>query len=339
LGFTRFAALMKNTLLILFLAAFLGSCSTDFETNAPWKEITVVYGLLNPNDAVQYIRIGKAFLGEGNAYTMAQVDDSINYGDVLDVKIERFLNGNLMETHVLNRIDSIPKDLNGIFAAPHMVLYADINRFDTLVNESIYKLTVTNRETGNVVTASTKTIENFSIGLPTRTYTANLTGSVPTLTWKLKPSARGKIYGITQYINYLETDTTTHITVAKSVEWYIADKLTSGNSNTDVTFPFAKEDFYRLLGADCEVNPNVVRTLAANPLDVYISAGTEELYTYMQVTEQNSGIVQDKPLYSNIENGVGLFTSRNTQVRHVHLTADTYSALDSSVYTKDFFDK
>ena len=326
---------MKNTLLIFFIVAFLGSCSTDFETNAPWKETMVVYGLLNPNDAVQYIRISKAFLGEGNAYMMAQVSDSINYGDVLDVKIERFLNGNLMETHVLNRIDTIPKDLNGTFAAPYMVMYADINRFDTLPNESIYKLTVTNRVSGNVITASTKTIENFTIGLPTRTYTANLTGSVPTITWKLKPSERGKIYGITQYINYLETDTITNITVAKSVEWYIADKLTSGNSSTDITFPFAKEDFFRLLGADCEVKPQVRRTLAANPLDVYISAGTEELYTYMQVTEQNTGIVQDKPLYSNIENGVGLFSSRTTQLEHVQLSGETYAALDTSIYTKD----
>jgi len=323
---------MKNYLLIFFIAIILGSCETDFDTSAPWKEVMVVYGMVNPNDAVQYIRVSKAFLGEGNAYVMAKEEDSLNYGDVLDVKIERFLNGNLMETHILSRIDSIPKDLDGTFAAPNMVLYADINRFDTILNESIFKLTITNRISGLVVTASTKMIENFTIGLPTRNYSANLTGTIPTLTWKLKPSERGKIYGITQYINWLETDTVTNITVSRSVRWYLADKLTSGNPNTDVTFPFAKEDFYRLIGDNCEVNPHIIRTLAANPLDVYISAGTEELYTYMQVTEQNTGIVQDKPLYTNIENGVGLFTSRNTQVRHVHLSGETYAALDTSQY-------
>jgi hypothetical protein len=218
-----------------------------------------------------------------------------------------------------------------------MELYADTNSLhpSTAIDESIYKLTVTNRVTGNVVTASTKIIENFHIIAPVANVLYNFTGTVPTQTWKLNPSLLGRIYGITQYINYLETDTITGITVAKSVEWYLADKLTTGSTSTALTFPFAKNDFYRLLGQNIVVRPNVRRALAANPVDVYLSSGTEELYTYMQVTEQNTGIVQDKPLYTNIENGVGLFTSRTTQVRHIQLSADTYSALDTSEYTKD----
>jgi hypothetical protein len=329
---------MKNLLLIFFVSIFIGSCSTDFETIAPWKETMVVYGLLNPNDAVQYIRISKAFLGEGNAYVMAGKEDSLYYGDVLDVKIERWLNGNLMETHSLVRIDTIPKDLNGTFAAPKMILYADTTRLDSNVNENTYKLIITNRESGLVVTSSTKNIEFFPVLSPTRNYTANLTGFVPSLSWRINPSARGKIYGITQFINYIETDTVTGVTVSKSVEWYLADKLSTGNTSSVISFPFAKNDFYRLLGASIVDRPNIRRTLDSHPLDVYISSGTEELYTYMQVTQQNTGIVQDKPLYSNIENGVGLFTCRTTQIRHVQLSPETYTALkDTSSYTKDYF--
>jgi len=328
---------MKNYILIFFLALILGGCSTDFETNAPWKETMVVYGLLNPNDAVQYIRISKAYLGEGNALMMAQEPDSIYYSDILDVKIERFLNGNLLETHQLIRIDTIPKDLYGTFSSPYLVLYADTHSLHPsgVVSDEIYKLTVTNRNSGLVVTGSTNIIENFHIGLPTLNYTANFVGGVPSLSWKLNPSDRGKIFGITQYINYIETDTTTQITTAKSIEWYVGDKLTTGNSNSVMTFPFVKDDFYRLLGDNIEVDPKMKRTMAGNPLDVFISAGTEELYTYMQVTDQNTGIVQDKPLYSNIEGGVGLFTSRTTQVRHVQLHPETIAYLDSSDYTKD----
>ena len=327
---------MKNFLLISLLAVILGSCSTDFETNAPWKETMVVYGFLNPNDAVQYIRISKAYLGEGNALVMAKESDSIYYGDILDVKLERFLNGNLMETHTLIRIDTVPKDLNGTFAAPYMVLYADTHSLHPSPNldENIYKLTITNRESGLTVTASTKMIENFHVVLPNSSL-VNLTGTVPSLTWKFYPSERGKIYGITQYINYVETDTVTGVIEYKSVKWYLADKLTTGNTATLMTFPFAKNDFYRLLGADVVEKPNIKRSLAANPFDVHISAGTEEVYTYMQVTEQNTGIVQDKPLYSNIEGGVGLFSSRPTQIFHTHVSVETIAALDTSIYTKD----
>jgi hypothetical protein len=329
---------MKNVLFVFFVSLFIGSCTTDFETTAPWKETMVVYGLLDPNDSVQYIRISKAFLGEGNAYVMAGEEDSLYYGDVLDVKIERWQNGTWRETHTLVRIDTIPKDLNGTFAAPKMILYADPVRLDTNLNENVYKLIITNRESGLVVTASTQNIEFFPVLSPTRTYEANLTGYVPSLSWRINPSERGKIYGITQFINYIETDTVTGVSVSKSVEWYLADKLTTGNTTSVISFPFAKNDFYRLLGASIVDRPNIKRTMAAHPLDVYITAGTEELYTYMQVTQQNTGIVQDKPLYSNIENGVGLFTCRTTQIRHVQLSAQTYTALeDTSSYTKDYF--
>jgi len=328
---------MKNFLLIFLLAVILGSCSTDFETNAPWKETMVVYGFLNPNDAVQYIRISKAYLGEGNALLMAKESDSLYYRDILDVKLERFLNDNLMETHALIRIDTIPKDVNGTFAAPYMVLYADTHSLHPSPNldENIYKLTITNRESGLIVTASTKIIENFHIILPNSTSLVNLTGTVPSLTWKFNPSTRGKIYGITQYINYTETDTVTGIVEYKSVKWYLTDKLTTGNTATLMTFPFVKNDFYRLLGDDVVEKPNIKRALSANPFDVHISAGTEEVYTYMQVTEQNTGIVQDKPLYSNIEGGVGLFSSRTIQIVHTQLSAESKAALDTSIYTKD----
>jgi hypothetical protein len=296
----------------------------------------VVYGFLNPNDAVQYIRISKAYLGEGNALIMAQEADSLYYGDILDVKMERFLNGNLLETHILSRIDTIPKDMYGTFAAPYMVLYADTNSLhpSNILDESIYKLTITNRQSGLVATASTKIIENFDIIVPGSIPT-NLTGTVPSVNWKIHASDRGKIYGVTQYINYIETDTVTGISETKSVVWYLSDKLTPGNTSTIMNFPFAKADFYRLLGADVVERPNIKRSLAANPFDVYFSAGTEEIYTYMQVTQQNTGIVQDKPLYSNIENGVGLFSSRTTQLEHVQLSGETYAALDTSIYTKD----
>jgi hypothetical protein len=329
---------MKKINLLFILFGFLCGCSTDFDTVAPWKEIMVVYGLLNPNDNIQYIRVSKAFLGEGNALVMAQQPDSIYYGNVLTVKIEHFLNGTLTDSDTLSLVDSadVPKE-SGTFSAPYQQVYAYTKPIPdlTTTNGSSYKLTITNRVTGNVVTASTEMIEELSISLPYTNYVANFAGSVSSLTWKMHPSEFGKIYGITQYINYLETDTNTNITVAKSVKWYLGDKLATDNLNSYVTFPFSKSDFYRLLGDNIEPNPVMKRSLAPEPFDIYVSSGTEELYTYMQVTNENTGIVQDKPLYSNIVNGIGLFTCRNTRKISIQLHGDTYAALDTSVYTKD----
>ncbi len=326
---------MKKINLLIVLLAFLSGCSTDFETIAPWKETMVVYGLLNPNEPVQYIRISKAYLGEGNAMVMAQQGDSLYYGDILDVKIERYLNNGLVESHALIKIDTVPKDTNGLFAAPYQEVYAYPYSLHPSANSdgSIYKLTVTNRSTGNVVTASTKLIENFNISSPNSTSLYKF--HIPSNSWKLISSEKGSIYGITQKINYVEINTVTNDTAYKSIDWYLGDKVSIPDVEAEIRFPFVPTDLYRLLGDNIAIDPNMTRHLAANPIEVYVSGGTEELYTYMQVTQENTGIIQDKPLYTNIENGIGLFTSRNTRKISILLAADSYAALDTSAYTRN----
>jgi len=327
---------MKKLKVSLILFCFLYSCSTDFDTIAPWKETTVVYGLLNPNDAIQYIRISKAYLGEGNAVTMAQEPDSVYYGDILDVKMERFLNNVIVEANPLVRIDTVPKNLDGDFIAPYQVIYAyPYSMNPSTVNDgSIYKITITNRNSGNVVTASSKAIENFPVTVPNSVsgYKFNSPGG---LTWKITSSALGKVYGIMQKINYVEIDNVTHDSAFKSIDWFLGDKVAISETPAEIKFPFASNDLYRLLGGNIAVDPNKTRHLASNPIDVYVSAGTEELYTYMQVNDENSGIVQDKPLYTNIQNGIGIFTGRTTRKISVHLHSDSYAALDTSIYTRD----
>jgi hypothetical protein len=53
------------------------SCHNKLEVLAPYKESVSVYGLLNQDDTVNYIRIGRVYLGEGNAVQMAAVQDSV----------------------------------------------------------------------------------------------------------------------------------------------------------------------------------------------------------------------------------------------------------------------
>ena len=65
------------------------SCSTDVELNADYKDITVIYALLDKNSEYQYIKVNKAFLGEASVAEMASVSDSFTYktADVSVIKI------------------------------------------------------------------------------------------------------------------------------------------------------------------------------------------------------------------------------------------------------------
>ncbi len=327
---------MKNAAAVVLFFIFLNACSTDFETIAPWKETMVIYGLLNPNDAVQYVRISKAYLGEGNALKMAEEADSIYYRDSLIVTMERWQSNLVQESQVLQLCDpnEVPKD-TGIFAAPYQAVYKYTLSMHpgNAEDNSIYKIIVTNRTTGNVVTASTKIIENFNIISPNSVsaYKFNTISQ----TWKMTSSRKGKIYGILQKIKYAEVNTVTNDTVHKSIDWNLGDKTSISNAQAELTFPFACRDLYRLLGDACDPDPNITRFLEATPVDVYVGAGTEEMYAYIQVTNPNSGIVQDRPLYTNVTNGIGFFSCRTTRKIGIHLHPDTYAALDTSFYTRD----
>src|SRR5690242_20706024 len=71
----------KSISAFLFALAALAytGCKNDLNVLAPYKDIPVVYGLLDQKDSVHYIRVNKAFEGSGDAYTMAKQYDSINY--------------------------------------------------------------------------------------------------------------------------------------------------------------------------------------------------------------------------------------------------------------------
>ena len=58
----------KWTLLLPVLAvasAFVG-CKEDVELNAPYRSDTVIYGILDPVQDTQWVRINRTWLGDGN---------------------------------------------------------------------------------------------------------------------------------------------------------------------------------------------------------------------------------------------------------------------------------
>ena len=59
-----------------------------------------------------------------------------------------------------------------------------------------------------------------------------------------------------------------------------------------------------------EISESSVVSRLVNRVEFLFSVAGDELNTYMEVNEPSSGIVQDKPDYTNIENGIGLFSCR-----------------------------
>ena len=123
---------MKKIIAAFLLFGFLlPSCSTDFDLTSDWKDVTIVYGLLDKDVNYNYIRIEKAFLDQTtNALTIAQIPDSIYYKR-LNVELQEFNNGNLINTIPLEEINgdtmNISKD-TGIFASSPNILFNSSTR-------------------------------------------------------------------------------------------------------------------------------------------------------------------------------------------------------------------
>ena len=80
--------MLKKTVFVLSLFLVLASCSTDVELYADYKEVPVVYGLLDVSADTNYIKITKAFCSDNdhpiNANEVALIYDSSNYAYKLD---------------------------------------------------------------------------------------------------------------------------------------------------------------------------------------------------------------------------------------------------------------
>lgn len=91
-------------------------CAEDFRINAPPEDIWVVYGVLNPGDSIQYVRISKAFQPNSNALDSAQTGTFTVRGLRVQLK-------GADQVYEATQIDSAMRDPNGDFG-PVMTLYA-----------------------------------------------------------------------------------------------------------------------------------------------------------------------------------------------------------------------
>lgn len=83
---------MKKLFLIAIpLFSLLVSCKVDFSPNAEWKDVPVVWCLLDQYDDTVWVRVQRCYVGNDNLYNYTQVSDSIYYPqDAITVTLEKW---------------------------------------------------------------------------------------------------------------------------------------------------------------------------------------------------------------------------------------------------------
>ncbi len=311
--------------LIFSSLLFFNSCETDFDINANYQDVTVVFGLLD-QDSTTYVKINKAFLGEGNALIMAQIEDSSNYLNELNVTIEEWSGSDHLNTFELDTITITNKE-EGVFYNPYQILY----KTDAPLNEdNTYKLRIINGE--KEITSETKLINDFYMTKPRAggTYIVLTETTQKAVEWV--SAINGKRYEVVIRFNYKEKFIDQADTVYKHIDWVLGTvKSNTSIGGEEMEMIYFGESFYFLCAQNIPYNDQSIEDkvhyrLPLN-LDFIISVAGEDMNTYMEVNEPSSSIVQDKPEFTNIENGIGLFSSRYQKTRSKLLKSESVAIL------------
>ncbi|MCP4294029.1 MAG: hypothetical protein GY786_00280, partial [Proteobacteria bacterium] len=119
-------------------------------------------------------------------------------------------------------------------------------------------------------------------------------------------------------LNYFEVPNGTTDTIPRYLDWPQGTQFADNTQGSgEIEIWVSGDAFYDNL--DRKLDKTFVGHRLAGTVDYFVAAAGEEYDTYMNVNGPSTSLVQDRPEYTNIENGIGLFSSRYFKDRNLQL--------------------
>lgn len=314
-------------LVICFTIVLSQGCSNEIDVLASYEESASIYALLDPNLSTQFVKINKVFVNP-NARTsdVAKIADSL-YFDSIAPEIVELGTGRRI---ALFKANVLLKD-SGYFVNSPNYLYVTKER---IYSNQQYSIEVKLPKTGKVISASTNIANTPFLMQPVSAFQNVI--NIPeagSLVIQFQSAKNTKIFDSYFTFHYIEIDKAdTNIKTPKSIRWKILRSYrTQRDDGKEIVIQRTQgAAFYDLLLSEIPVNPNVFRRF--DLCEIEMVAGNLELDTYIQASTPSIGIVQKQTDYTNINNGIGVFASRNTlYFNTVSLSEITKLALTQNV--------
>ena len=309
------------------ISLIFSSCSTDFELNAPYETIPVVYGLLDQSKDTQFVKINRSFLGYGNNVDYAAINDCTHFENVVAVLEEYNEFGNLIDHDTLKEL-MVGNLQPGIFYEDSQKVYYLETDNDSLKEENTYHLKVSVPDKGLNFDAETDLIKGTWLNFKFQTilYLAGSGFKVADVdlattedgyleqTLKWTTAERGKRYELMLRLHYTEVynDLSEQ---EKYLEWNLGRQISVSSSGGEEMFKdVSGGSFFNFVETQLQNYENedqvMKRVLGMDAIEIILTAGNEDLNTYMQVNEPVTGIVTERPIFTNVNNGIGIFASK-----------------------------
>lgn len=359
---------MKYTrFLILTLSlGFLQACETEVDLFGDGPQVPVVFALLDQSQQVQYFRINPTFKGEGDARELAGDTNVTNYGsskiEVRLYDLDSTFADNPSATQYYVAEETREKlDDNGIFD-PNILMYkletpvtvttnGLLNHIDNAIlrPNHHYRLWMKNNETGAIATSEILMgdINDMKMLNPVDGSRKNSLTQLKFFSGEEYVTYNfefGRIDGARRYkleMRYFYWEYFSAVdSILDSVSYVIGETNDVRTSDASVSMDYNGEKFYSIIHTLLEPSaPGTSRK--GMRVDLIVTAVGDDLDTYIEVQDATiSGLSQERPSYTNIENGLGVFSFRSTKVyKDFFLNAPTGKWIVdvNNDYTRNYF--
>lgn len=314
---------MKRLVFGALLAQFLFSCSNDLEIYTEKTELPYVYGVITANQSEHTIKVTKTFQKLAEEVTF---DDLYYHDDSIKVYIDVFNGNNLINSHLAEPILANDK-ADGVFPKEHK--YYKVSNTPLLNNSNnTYGVRVelpdggviTNKSSFSLPTAITliKPKLNFP-GATDEIKFDNVTGELApyAFSWSHKDGARESA---TLTVRIQEINMTTNVIDTVDVELLVYDDIPKDDK---VNAPLHLSELLEGLAEKLDKDPNITRRMLntdifTNNIGQKLVHGygigfevwseSKDLTTYETIMFSQTGISQDKPNFTNLSEGIGIYS-------------------------------
>lgn len=305
------------SIIVLSILLSATNCSKDFKLFEDYKDITIVYGLVNMEDSITYLRIEKGFLTQGDMYESAQIADSNLFPYKLDVRLETENSEIIFDTiTVFNK-------KGGIFYAPKMQVYYALTKGKFNDKDDI-NLTIENPKTKEIVSTTTKaySAKRIKIISPTSSITFDDNQYIDFETIKIT-----RLYQLAMRLHYMEVNPNEpENKIYKYVDYTLPaeiSKTTYGNERMSIE--------YYLNSFLFSISEGIPKTYELErywgEIELMINTADEDFLAYQQSTSSDYSIIMYRKAYNNIENGYGLFASRASKSKFMDFDPNAKSEI------------
>ena len=307
--------------LTLLMGIFV-SCSTKVDLYADYKDIPVIYGLLDATQDTNYIKVVRAFSGSDEATVdatqVALIADSCNYPGKLDAKIYRYKHVygtmyNLDGTIELDTMTIHDKD-SGTFYYPNQRVYYTTSGIKPNTDYDTYKYRLEIVKGMDTISSETGIVGGSHFAITNATLDFVLDETNDNVKIFFRPASNAAVYHMEFDFLFKKTigGVSTFHTIHHSFGMKSVESLGMEDGNTyyvscDKNLLF---DLLDLARADDDQLHTTYTYDPRTSLTVSLAAGGDELYNYIVINQGAGGLSQSVPDYTNINGGYGVFSSR-----------------------------